>query len=79
MGNSQLEDVLRGLEKELVETKRRTEEVNRERKAAQEGGRVVMEGSEIAWREGVGRVVEVQLGTSEAEERWREGLRSQSI
>ncbi len=72
-----MEDVLRGLEKELVETKQRTEEINRERKGAQEGGRATMEGCERAWREGVGRVVEVQLGISEAEERWREELRRQ--
>lgn len=77
VGNSQLEDVLRGLEKELVETKQRTEDVNRERKGAQEGGRATMEGCERAWREGIGKVVEVQLGVSEAEERWREALRSQ--
>lgn len=77
IGNSQLEDVLRDLEKGLVKTKQRTEELNRERKGAQEGGQAAMEGSERAWREGIGRVVEVQLGISEAEEKWRNSLRSQ--
>jgi pre-mRNA-splicing factor SPF27 len=77
VGNSQLEDVLRGVEKDLVETKQRTEVLNRERKGEQEGGRATMEVGEKAWREGVGRIVEVQLGISGAEERWRDGLRSE--
>lgn len=76
VGNSQLEDLLRELEKELVEAKQRTEDLNRERKGAQEGGRATMEECERAWREGIGRVVEVQLGINEAGERWREALRS---
>lgn len=71
-----MEDILRELEKELLVTKQTTEELNRERKGAQEGGRAAMEGSERAWRDGVGRIVEVQLGISEAEEKWREGLRN---
>ncbi|KAL2051962.1 hypothetical protein ABVK25_007877 [Lepraria finkii] len=37
IGNSQLEDILRDMEKELVETRGRVEGVNRERKGAQEG------------------------------------------
>lgn len=77
VGNSQLEDVLRGVEKDLVETKQRTEMLNRERKGEQESGRTTMEVGEKAWREGVGRIVEVQLGISGAEERWRDGLRSE--
>ena len=75
VANDQLESILREVERELVETREATTEVNRERKRAQEGRRGELEGSERAWREGVGRVVEVQLATGEVERRWRERLR----
>ncbi|RMJ20616.1 BCAS2 domain-containing protein, partial [Aspergillus sp. HF37] len=39
IGNSQLEELLRGTEKELAETRDDVEEVNRQRKVAQENGR----------------------------------------
>ncbi|MCJ1225923.1 hypothetical protein MMC12_002572 [Toensbergia leucococca] len=58
---SQLEEILRGLERELAEMQAETEAVNRARKAAQEGVRAQLEGLEAAWREGVGRIVEVEL------------------
>lgn len=43
----------------MEKTKEEVEGVNRERKAAQEGVRGEMEGLEAAWREGVGRTMEV--------------------
>ena len=75
VANDQLESILREIERELVETREATTELNRERKRAQEGRRGELEGSERAWREGVGSLVEVQLATGEVERRWRERLR----
>ncbi|KAL2045222.1 hypothetical protein N7G274_002305 [Stereocaulon virgatum] len=59
VGNSQLEDILRDVERELVQCRGRVEGINRERKAAQERGRGVLEGAEREWRSGVAEVVEV--------------------
>ncbi|MCJ1254102.1 hypothetical protein MMC24_001916 [Lignoscripta atroalba] len=61
VGNSQLEEILRGVEKELVETRGRVEDVNKERKGMQEGVKGEMEGLDEAWRRGVGRVLEVEV------------------
>ena len=65
IGNAQLEDILRSLEKELVETKERVEEVNKERYDIQEGVKGEMEGLEASWRGGVGRLVEVEVAAEE--------------
>ncbi|KAI9699629.1 MAG: hypothetical protein M1836_002663 [Candelina mexicana] len=77
--NSQLEDILRSLEREVVSTAGEVEAVNQERKAAQEGVRGEMEGLEEAWRGGVGKVIEVEVaGEGVREEilgRRREGAR----
>lgn len=70
-----MEDVLRGVERELVETRERAEGVNRERKGAQEGVRGELEGGERGWREGLGRVLEVMVGVGEVEGKWRGALR----
>lgn len=75
IANDQLESTLREVEKELVETREATMELNRERKRVQEGRRGELEGGERAWREGVGGLVEVQVATGEVERRWRERLR----
>lgn len=75
VANDQLESILREVERELVETRETTTEVNRERKRAQEGRRGELEGGERAWRDGVGGLVEVQIATGEVEGRWRERLR----
>jgi pre-mRNA-splicing factor SPF27 len=61
VGNSQLEDVLRSLEKDVVATQGRVDEVNKARKAAQEGVRGEMESLEQSWKKGIGRVVEVEV------------------
>ena len=75
MGNSQLEDILRDMEKELVETRGRVEGVNRERKGVQEGARGALEGAEGAWRRGVGELVEVGVAVQGVEREYREELR----
>ena len=75
VANDQLESILREVEKELVETREATTEINRERKRAKEGKRGDLEGSERAWRAGVGGLVDVQGATREVERKWREKLR----
>ncbi|MCJ1239336.1 hypothetical protein MMC14_007330 [Varicellaria rhodocarpa] len=61
VGNAQLESVLRGLEKELVEMKEQVEGVERERAGVQEGVRGEMEGLQANWKQGVGRLLEVEV------------------
>lgn len=75
VGNAQLEGILEGVERELVDVRGKVEDLNRGRKAAQEAGRGEMEGLERGWREGVGRVVEVEVEIGRLEGRRREVLR----
>ncbi|KAI4262354.1 MAG: hypothetical protein L6R42_002474 [Xanthoria sp. 1 TBL-2021] len=75
VGNSQLEDLLGRMEREVVETRAEVEGVCGERKRVQEGRRGEMEGLERGWREGVGRVVEVEVAVGEVEGRRRGVLR----
>jgi len=63
ISNSQLEDILRDLEKELSEQKEAAENINKSRKAAQEESRAELVGLEEAWKQGVGKTIEVQLAT----------------
>ena len=78
MHNSQLEDVLREYERELVETKEAVTAVNRERKGVQEGARGEVEGLERSWREGVRRVLEVEVGVMGLEREVRGALRGEN-
>lgn len=71
IGNSQLEDILRGIEKELTETKETAEAVNKERKIAQEGRKGELVGLEESWKRGVGAILDVELAA--------EGLRMQIL
>jgi len=79
IGNSQLEDILRGLEKELAETKAEIDGVVIERKNAQEAVGGEVKGLEEAWRRGVGRVLETEVAAEgvrrEILERRREGAK----
>ena len=79
IGNAQLEDVLRGLEKELAETKAEIDGVAIERKNAQEAVGGEVKGLEQAWKRGVGRVLETEVAAEgvrrEILERRREGAR----
>ncbi|WEW55364.1 hypothetical protein PRK78_000794 [Emydomyces testavorans] len=61
IGNSQLEEILRQVEKELQETKEATDGVNRERKWRQETARGEMEGLEDAWKQGVSGIINVEI------------------
>lgn len=76
MHNSQLEDVLRRLEKEVLGSKEEVEAVNRERKKEQEGKRDEIEGLERNWREGIGRVLEVGVGVGEVENAMRDAMKA---
>lgn len=71
IGNSQLEDILRGIEKELTETKETAEAVNKERKIAQEASKGELVGLEESWKRGVGAILDVELAA--------EGLRMQIL
>jgi len=63
ISNSQLEDILRDLEKELVEQRELTENINKARKAAQEEAKAELIGLEETWKRGVGKIIEVQMAT----------------
>jgi len=63
ISNSQLEDILRDLERELSERKEGVEKVNRGRKTAQENSRAELTWLEEGWKQGVGKIIEVQLAT----------------
>ena len=65
ISNSQLEDILRQLEKELEELKAATDDVNKSRKAAQEGSRGEMTGLEKSWKRGIGRILEAEVAVDE--------------
>jgi pre-mRNA-splicing factor SPF27 len=71
IANSQAEDELRTLEKELQETKRQVESVEEERRNRQEAVRGEIEGLDGVWREGVGRAIEAEVAS--------EGLRRQVL
>ena len=63
IGNTQLENILKGLEKELIETKEQVEQMNQTRQLTQEGIRGEMDGLTEGWKKGIGRLVEVQVAT----------------
>ncbi|KAI9367945.1 Pre-mRNA-splicing factor SPF27 [Aspergillus egyptiacus] len=65
IGNSQLEEILRALEKELAETKEAAENVNKQRKIAQESSQGEITGLEESWRRGVGAILDVELAAED--------------
>ena len=65
VGNSQLEDILRDLERELSKTKEETDSVNKSRKAGQEAVKGELDILEEGWRRGIGRVVEAEVAAEE--------------
>ena len=60
VANSQLEDILKGLEKEIEAMKLEQEAVEQSRMAAQNNVAGEMQSLEEGWRKGVGRMIEVQ-------------------
>ena len=61
VGNSQVEDELRKLEKELKDVKTTNNRVDEERRLRQEGVRGEMEGLDETWRASLGRAVEAEI------------------
>lgn len=75
VGNYQLEDELRQLEKELADAKREMDIVNLERQRRQEDVKGEMQMLEQTWRTGVGRVLETELAVEELREQIRQEMR----
>jgi pre-mRNA-splicing factor SPF27 len=79
IGNSQLEDELRALERELGERKAAIDGVVVERRGMQEGVGAEVKGLQEGWRRGVGRVLETEVAAEgirrEVLERRRDGAR----
>lgn len=65
ISNSQLDEMVKGQELELERLKQQTESVNKERKAAQEGSRGEITALDATWKEGIERLVKVQLATNQ--------------
>lgn len=63
IGNAQLEDILRDVERELADTKEAVEEVNKQRKQAQDARQGELVGLEETWRRGVRSVLDVELAS----------------
>ena len=74
--NSQLENILKDLEKEVIETRGEVEAVNRERKREQEGKKDEIEGLERGWKEGIGRILEVGIGVGEVDNAIRDAMKA---
>lgn len=71
VGNSQLEDILKDLEREVAEVKRQHEEVEMARRAQQESVAGEIRTLEETWKKGVGRVLETEVAA--------EGLKRQIL
>lgn len=71
MGNSQLEDMLKGIEAELADVRKQHEEVEALRRAQQESVHGEIKTLEETWKKGVGRVLETEVAA--------EGLKQQIL
>lgn len=76
VGNSQLDQILKSLDQELTALKEEVDDVNRERKAAQEGSKGEILALEDTWRKGIGRLIEVQLATDQLRQEIRQEKRA---
>jgi pre-mRNA-splicing factor SPF27 len=64
IGNSQTEEILQGLERELAGLKSETESVNKERKTMQEQSKAELDTLQENWKRGVGKILEIQVATN---------------
>lgn len=71
VGNSQLEDVLKGIETELAEVRKHQDEVEAYRRSQQEAKLGEIKTLEETWKTGVGRVLETEVAA--------EGLKQQIL
>ena len=63
ISNSQLDEMVKVQERELERLKQETESINKERKTAQEASRGEIAALDATWKEGIERLVKVQLAT----------------
>lgn len=71
ISNDQLEQILRDAEKEVVARKQDIEALEQERRTRQEASGGEMKSLEQSWRDGVGRMIEVEVAA--------EGLRREIL
>ncbi|KAL1303920.1 hypothetical protein AAFC00_000374 [Neodothiora populina] len=71
ISNDQLEHILRDAEKEVIARKDELEALNEERRTAQAATRAEMETMEQTWRNGIGRMIDVEVAA--------EGLRREIL
>jgi pre-mRNA-splicing factor SPF27 len=65
ISNSQLDQSVKSYQTELDRLKQETESVNKERKGMQESSKAELDALEEAWKTGLGKLVEVQLGSEQ--------------
>ncbi|OAP59003.1 hypothetical protein AYL99_06300 [Fonsecaea erecta] len=65
IGNSQTEQILQVLERELTGLKTETESINRARKATQEQSKGELLTLQENWKRGIGKILEIQVATDE--------------
>jgi pre-mRNA-splicing factor SPF27 len=65
IGNSQTEEILQGLERELTGLKSDAEDVNKARKAAQLQSKGELITLQENWKRGVGSILEIQVATDQ--------------
>ncbi|RFU72922.1 hypothetical protein TARUN_9338, partial [Trichoderma arundinaceum] len=78
LSNYHLEHELRGLERDLAETKREIDILNAARASRQNDVKAEMQGLEQNWRAGVGRVLETEIAVEELKEQIRQELRDRA-
>jgi pre-mRNA-splicing factor SPF27 len=71
VGNSQLEDILKGIEAELADVRKQQEEVHMMRRSQQDNQSGEIKTLEHTWKKGVGRVLETEVAA--------EGLKMQIL
>lgn len=76
IGNSQTEQILHDLERELARVKAESEEVNRARKAAQEQSKGELLTLQENWKQGIGKILEIQVATEQLRHRIAECQRN---
>lgn len=65
IGNSQTEEILQGLERELAGLKSETEKINQARKAAQEHSKGELLTLQENWKRGIGKILEIQVASDQ--------------
>ncbi|KAK6437084.1 hypothetical protein LTR95_006731 [Oleoguttula sp. CCFEE 5521] len=74
VGNAGLEDLLKGLEKEIEEVRAEVEALEQERRQRQGESEAEVRGLDDAWREGVGKLIEVMAAAEGRDRRTMDAL-----